>query len=112
MTDPLPDHAVLAALRVAAAEGDEAAALFLANRGAKPKPKPKRQLIHVNYRVRSETDTGSTMVTFHRPYPRARAAAYGYAAELIAKGREGVRISRVSVYRKPRTYVAENREYE
>lgn len=81
-----------------------------ANHGAKPKP--KRRLIRVYYRVRSETDTGSTMVTFHRPYPRARAAAYGYAAELIATGREGVRISRVSVYRKPRTYAAENREHE
>ena len=34
MSDPLPDHAVLAALRIAATEGDEAAALFLANYGA------------------------------------------------------------------------------
>lgn len=33
-TEPLPDHAVLAALRKAAEEGDEAAALYLANYGA------------------------------------------------------------------------------
>jgi len=40
MAEPLPDHALLAALRTAAAEGDEAAALFLANYGAQNRGGP------------------------------------------------------------------------